>query len=100
MQKEMEVRAVQVQKEAEISKKAAEIQAEQEKIVTITIEQANLEQSKIKSQSIEVEANAFLKKTTMEAEGIQKTGEANAAAEKALQLAPVEAQIVLAKEIS
>jgi flotillin len=80
-QREMEIISVEVQRKAEIQKAAAIVVAEQEKQVTVTVAQGALEQTKLA------------------ADGTRATGEAKAAAEKALQLAPVEAQIVLAKEI-
>jgi flotillin len=50
-------------------------------------------------QTTVITAEGNLASQQREAEGIRALGEARAAAEKAMQLAPVEAQIVLAKEI-
>lgn len=80
-QKEMEVLSVQNIRQAEITKQAFVIAAEQEKQVTILNAEGSLEAEKRK------------------AEAIQVNGEARASAEKALQLAPVQAQITLAQEI-
>lgn len=79
--KEMEIVSVEVQRKAEIEKSAAVVKAEQEKQVTVTVAEGKLEQAK------------------REAEGTRTTGVAQADAAKAMQLAPVEAQITLAKEI-
>jgi flotillin len=81
MDREMKIRAVETQRTAEIEKAAALVKADQEREVTIKVADGKLEQTK------------------REAEGTRATGEAKADAEKAIQLAPVEAQIVLAKEI-
>jgi flotillin len=80
-EREMEVTRVSRVKQAEIDRDSQIIEAEQEKQVNITI------------------AEGKLKAKTLESEGIKLEGEARASAEKAMQLAPVEAQIVLAKEI-
>lgn len=80
-QKEMEVVSVEHVRAAEIDKNAAVIAAEQAKQVQVLTAEGTLEAKK------------------REAEGIQIAGLAKAEAEKALQLAPVTAQITLAKEI-
>lgn len=80
-EKDMAVRRVQEVKQAEIAREVQVVQAEQEKQTTILVAQGNLESTKL------------------HATGVQAEGEARANAEKAMQLAPVEAQIVLAKEI-
>lgn len=102
-QKNMEVRRIEEVQTAEIQKTVAETQAEQAKKTSIINAEANKQQSILvaegqKSQAI-LKAEADLETQKRSAEGIQLVGEAKAAAEKALQLAPVEAQIVLAKEI-
>jgi flotillin len=79
--KEMDVNRVHVEQAADIDKNRIRIEAEAEAAQTV------------------VTAEAALTQTQRAATGIQAMGEANAAAAKALQLAPVEAQIVLAKEI-
>lgn len=80
-EKQAAVLRVQTVKAAEIAREAAVVEADQEAITTVKI------------------AEGALTGTKLAAEGVQATGEANAAAAKAMQLAPVEAQIVLAKEI-
>tara|TARA_R110001592_G_scaffold3525_16_gene19992 strand:- start:33877 stop:35220 length:1344 start_codon:yes stop_codon:yes gene_type:complete len=80
-EKEMAVIKVNDVQRAEITKDMNVVKADEDKQTTILRAEGDL-QAKIK-----------------EAEGIKVEGEARADAERAMQLAPVEAQIVLAKEI-
>lgn len=80
-EKDMAVRQVSVVRQAEINRDAAIVAAEQEKKTTVLVAEGKLQGTKLAAQ------------------GIAAEGEAKASAEKALQLAPVEAQIVLAREI-
>lgn len=80
-EKEMAVIKVNDVKRAEITKDMNVVKADEDKQTTILRAEGDL-QAKIN-----------------EAEGIKAEGEARADAERAMQLAPVEAQIVLAKEI-
>lgn len=80
-EKDMAILFVQSTRTAEIEKQVKVVRAEQEKETLILIAEGNLESKR------------------REAMGIVAEGDAKAAAEKAMQLAPVEAQIVLAKEI-
>lgn len=80
-EKEMAVIKIQQVQEASIKKEALIIEAEQDK------------------QTVILKAEGSLQATKHEAEGIKVTGEAKAEAEKQMQVAPVEAQIMLAKEI-
>lgn len=80
-QKQMEVRRVEQVKQAEIDKDAAVVAGQQQKEVTV------------------LEAEGQLEATKRRAEGVKTEGEAKAAAEQAMQMAPVQAQIALAKEI-
>ncbi len=80
-EKEMAVIKVNDVQRAEITKDMNVVKADEDKQTTILRAEGDL-QAKIK-----------------EAEGIKVEGEAKADAERAMQLAPVEAQIVLAKEI-
>lgn len=75
------VLADKLQKVAEVDKKTALVKAAQEQETTVLI------------------AEGVLQSEKRNAEAIQVTGVAKAEAEKALQLAPVSAQIALAKEI-
>lgn len=81
MEKQMLVRQVEEVKLAEITKQKEVVKAEQDRDTTVLIAEGKLNETK---------------KT---AEGIKVTGEAKAEAEKLLLLAPVDAQIKLAKEI-
>lgn len=80
-ERDMEVKRVIQVKQAEITRDQEVVFADQDKQTTI------------------IRADGALEAKRKEAQGIQLEGEAKAAAEKAMQLAPVEAQIVLAKEI-
>jgi flotillin len=80
-EKQMEVDRVKQIKAAEIAKDAAIVKAEQEKQKSILLAEGDLEAQK------------------RQAEAVLAQGKAKAESEKAMQLAPVEAQIVLAKEI-
>lgn len=80
-ERDMAVKRVEEVRTAEIEKDKMVVAAEQDQQTTVIIAEGNLEAERRNAQ------------------GIQAVGEAKAAAEKAMQLAPVEAQIVLAKEI-
>lgn len=80
-EKEMSVLQVQHVRTAEINKQVAAVKADQDKQVMV------------------INADALLEAKKKESEGITAEGNAKAEAEKAMQLAPVQAQIVLAKEI-
>jgi flotillin len=80
-ERHMAVTRVEEVRRAEIERDKQVVAAEQEKQTTMIIADGNLAAQR------------------RDAEGIQAIGEAKAAAEKAMQLAPVEAQITLAKEI-
>jgi len=80
-ERDMEVKRVQQVKAAEITKDQQIVVAEQGKQTTI------------------IKADGDLEAKRKEAMGVEVLGEAKAAAEKAMQLAPVQAQITLAKEI-
>lgn len=80
-EKEMSVLRVEHVKTAEINRDMAVVTADQNKQVTILTAEGQLESKK------------------RESEGITLQGEAKASAERAMQLAPVQAQITLAKEI-
>lgn len=99
----MEVQRVNDVKRAEIAKDVAKVVAEQNRDVAIVAADADRQQLVINAdgtkQQTEIVAQGNLTQATLNAQGIQAEGEARAAAEKAMQLAPVEAQIVLAKEI-
>lgn len=91
-EKEMSVLKVEQLRKAEIAREVQLVQAEQQKQTAIISAEGDLE-----SKRRLAEATLELKKR--EAEGIALEGQAKADAEKAMQLAPVQAQITLAKEI-
>jgi len=91
-EKTMEVARVQEIKAAEIAKDVNIVQAEEKR-------QTDVIQAEGQKQKTVLIAEGTLEAQKREAEAIQVKGQATAEAEKALQLAPVEAQIVLAKEI-
>ena len=79
--RQAEVKRVEQVKAAEIKRDTAIVQAEEQARTTV------------------IKSEGDLKATRLAAEGVKAEGEAKAAAEKLMQLAPVEAQIVLAQEI-
>lgn len=91
-EKEMAVLQVEHVRTAEINKATQVIKAEQDKQTALLAAEAQLEVQK-------KQADGQLALKLREAEGIAAEGKSRAEAEKAMQLAPVEAQIVLAKEI-
>lgn len=91
-EKNMEVQRVQQVKSAEIAKDVAVVTAEQDKQVRIV-------QSEADKQSTVITAEGNLEAAKRNAEGIKVEGDAKAAAEQAMLMAPVNTQITLAKEI-
>ena len=91
-EKQMEVARVENVKAAEIAKDVNIVQAEERK-------QTDVIQAEGQKQKTTLIAEGNLEAQKREAEGLLVNGQAKAEAEKLLQLAPVEAQIVLAKEI-
>jgi flotillin len=91
-EKEMAVKQVEALRTAEIEKGVQVVRAQQARETQVTVAEGQ-------KQVATLAAEGQLEAKRREAEGIQLEGTARAAAEKALQLAPVEAQIVLAKEI-
>lgn len=88
----MEVKKVEEVKTAEIAKDVAVVKAEQDKQVQVVNADAE------KESTVRI-ADGNLQATLKQAEGIQAEGAAKAEAEKAMLLAPVNAQLTLAKEI-
>lgn len=91
-EKEAEVQQVQQVRAAEIAKQANIVKAEADKGVMVLRAEAD-------KKKAELTAEATLVQMSKEADGIKAQGEAKAVSEKLMQLAPVEAQISLAKEI-
>ena len=80
-EKEMAVIQVEQVRQADITREANVVKADEDRQTTIIIAEGKLEETKKESEGIKIE------------------GEARAEAEKLMQLAPVEAQIALAREI-
>jgi len=91
-EKVMEVKKVEDVKSAEIAKEVAIVKAQQDKEVQVVTADAE------KESTVRI-AEGNLQATLKQAEGIQAEGAAKAEAEKAMLLAPVNAQLTLAKEI-
>lgn len=102
-EKAMEVVRVQEVKKAEIEKQAQIIKAEQEqKTVEIAAEaqkNAQIKSAEADKESKFLEAAALLEMKDKESQGVQKMGTAEAEALRLKELAPISAQIELAKEI-
>lgn len=102
-EKDMEVIKVNQIKKAEIDKDANIILAEQEKAVAVKNAEARKAQIELNAEAdkkqIELRAEADLNKGLKEAQAIEAKGKAEAEAKKQMELAPVNAQITLAKEI-
>ena len=102
-ERQMEVQKVSQVKQAEIDKEVAIVRADEQKQVQVVNAQAAKE-SQILNAEAEKEstvqiADGKLQATLKQSEGIQAEGLARAEAEKAILLAPVNAQITLANEI-
>lgn len=91
-EKEMAVKQIEQMRTAEIAKEVALVRSEQERQVALINADAQKQQTIITSAGV-------LEATRNESEGIAAKGKANADAERAMLLAPVEAQTTLAKEI-
>lgn len=91
-EREMDIVRVQETKTAEITRTVQITKAQQEKDTLLLIADGKLEAARR-------DAEAKLEFVKREAEGIALAGTARADAERAMQLAPVQAQITLAKEI-
>ena len=88
----MEVKKVEDVKKAEIAKDVAIVSAEEQAQTQIINAEAD-------KKRVVLEAEASLEEAKRDAEGIQAIGSAKASAEREMQMAPVTAQIELAKEI-
>lgn len=91
-ERQMEVQKVAQVKQAEIDRDVAVVKAEQDQKVQVVAATAE------KDAQIQI-AEGKLEATKKEAQGVEALGTAKAEAEKALLLAPVNAQITLAQEI-
>lgn len=102
-EKEMDVRKVNEVRNAEIERDVAVVKAERDKQVTVVSaegqRQAQVVAAEAEKASVTVRAEGALQAALKDAEGIRARGEANAAAEQAMLMAPVVTQIKLAEEI-
>jgi flotillin len=102
-EREMEVARVQEVQGASIRAEVAKVQAEQEKSVAIIRADQNRETATVNAEARKaaqvLEAEGNLQAAQREAEGVRATGEARAAAELAMQMASIQPQITMAKEI-
>ena len=102
-ERQMEVQKVQSVRQAEIDRDVAVVKAEQDqKVKVVAAEAAKRSQvisAEAEKESVTQIAEGKLAATLKNAEGIKAEGTAKAEAEKALLLAPVNAQLTLAKEI-
>lgn len=99
----MAVKKVEQERAAEIAKSVAITNAEARRSVDITnaeaAQQVQIKTAEGTKQAAQLESEGLLVATKNSAEGIRAEGEAKAKAEEALLLAPVTAQVTLAKEI-
>lgn len=91
-EREMDVKKVQEVKTAEIVKESAIIAAQQAAEVQVV-------EAEAARKAVELTAEGALAATMKEAEGIAAKGKANAEAQEKMLMAPVTAQITLAREI-
>lgn len=102
-ERQMEVVKVTEVKQAEITKEVQLVKAEQDKQTSIINAEAAKQKLMIvaegEKQKTVLDAEGLLESKQRESQGIALEGQARADAEKAMQLAPVQAQIVLANEI-
>lgn len=100
----MAVKQIEDVRAAEIAREVAVVAADKEKQVTIVKAEAAKEQTVIAADAKKTEtttiAQGQLAATLNEADGVKALGDAKAAAEAALLLAPVTAQITLAEKIA
>lgn len=102
-ERQMEVQKIKDVKTAEIAKDVAVVKAEQDREVLVVKSEVEKRQTVIaaeaKKEQTQVVAEGDLAAAQNEATGLKAIGEAKAAAEAAILLAPVTAQVTLAKEI-
>lgn len=103
-EREMDVKRVRDTKAAEIAKTVAETEAMQNKSVAITQAEQNksvaITEAEGTKTSTQTRAEGDLFAQLKEAEGIAAKGRADGEAQKAVLMAPVEAQIALAEKIA
>lgn len=92
IEKEMNIQQLQNVRQAETEREVALVKVEQDRKTALVRAEAN-------KQTITLMAEANLQAKKLESEGVAAEGKARADAERAMLLAPVEAQTTLAKEI-
>lgn len=101
--KDMAVQQVQQVRAAEIKKEVQVVAAEEDKQTTVIkaegVRQVDIVHAEGEKQKTVLVAEGKLEEAKREAEGTRVKGEAEGAAKYAIEVAPVNAQIVLAKEI-
>lgn len=104
MDRKMDVAKVQAVRQAEIMREAAVVKADQDKQTQIisadAAKQVRITNADAEQQQTVLIANGNKDAALLSAQGIRAEGEARGAAEQALLLAPVNAQIVLAEKIA
>ena len=98
-EKEMAVKKVEEEKRAEIDRNVAKIKADQEREVKVVQAEAAAQAAEKQKQELAHKAEADLIQEQKKAQGIKAVGEAEADSLRAKELAPIQAQIELAKEI-
>ncbi|KVP75507.1 hypothetical protein WJ96_07310 [Burkholderia ubonensis] len=102
-ERDMDVKKVQEVRGAEIARDVATVRAEQDKQVAVVNAEAQKQvqvvSAEAQKQAITTKAEGDLAAALKDAEGIKARGEASAAAEQAMLMAPVATQIKLAEEI-
>lgn len=109
-EKQMAIRLVEEEKQADIERVVAEIEAKKQKEVQIINADAKAKAAEKQKEQKSLEAEATLIQEQKKAEGVKASGDAEAAkidaiglangnALKAKEMAPIQAQIALAKEI-
>lgn len=102
-ERDMDVKKVQDVRQAEIQRDVATVRAEQDKQVAVVNadaqRQVQVVSAEAQKQATTTRAEGELSAALKEADGIRARGEASAAAEQAMLMAPVMTQIKLAEEI-
>lgn len=98
-EKVMAVKKVELERAAEIQMQVQITQANAQKQTQVIESEAVLITTQNSAKGVQIESEGQLAATQNRAKGIQAEGEANAKAQELLLLAPVTAQVTLAKEI-
>ncbi|NBV05847.1 MAG: hypothetical protein EBS06_01245 [Proteobacteria bacterium] len=102
-EKEMNILRVQEVKQAEIEREKQVVLAEQQKQTNVILAEGQKQKNIVEAEGVKqqtiLKAEANLESQKLGSQGIEAEGKAKAEAEKLMQLAPIQAQITLAKEI-